>query len=196
MPTRLAASTARSKTKVRPAPRSPSHHSCTTPSLFIFGAYLTPDASHEEVEAIIWDEIEALISGGVDEDELARAKSVIQASTVYGRDGPYAIADQINEAIAMGDWSAYITLPEAIQEVPAKVLKEVAAKYFSERNSTTGWFIPRVVNTLTAQADSLPGPNYFRAPSIYGPLANEASAENPGGPPAADVGRGRSGGRP
>ena len=128
------------------------------PSLFIFGAYLTPDASHEEVEAIIWDEIEALISGGVDEDELARAKSVIQASTVYGRDGPYAIADQINEAIAMGDWSAYITLPEAIQEVPAKVLKEVAAKYFSERNSTTGWFIPRVVNTLTAQADSLPGP--------------------------------------
>lgn len=156
------------------------------PSLFIFGAYLTPDASHEEVEAIIWDEIEALISGGVDEDELARAKSVIQASTVYGRDGPYAIADQINEAIAMGDWSAYITLPEAIQEVPAKVLKEVAAKYFSERNSTTGWFIPRVVNTLTAQADSLPGPNYFRAPSIYGPLANEASAENPGGPPAAD----------
>jgi zinc protease len=145
------------------------------PGLFIFGAYLTPDASHEEVEAIIWDEIESLISGGVDKDELERAKSVIEASTVYGRDGPYAIADQINEAIAMGDWSAYLTLPEAIQAVPPEALREVAEKYFVERSSTTGWFVPKIVNTLSAQTRSLPGPHYFRDPALYGPLANEPS---------------------
>lgn len=149
------------------------------PGLFIFGAYLTPDATHKEVEAIILDEIESLISGGVDEDELARAKSVIQASTVYGRDGPYAIADQINEAIAMGDWSAYINLPEAIQAVSAETLQEVAAKYFVEKSSTTGWFVPEVVNTLTAQADSKPGPNYFRDPAIFGPHANAANTDAP-----------------
>lgn len=149
------------------------------PGLFIFGAYLTPDATHKEVEAIILDEIESLISGGVDEDELARAKSVIQASTVYGRDGPYAIADQINEAIAMGDWSAYINLPEAIQAVSAETLQEVAAKYFVEKSSTTGWFVPEVVNTLTAQADSKLGPNYFRDPAIFGPHANAANTDAP-----------------
>jgi zinc protease len=146
------------------------------PGLFIFGAYLTPDATHEEVEAIILDEIDSLIRGGVDADELARAKSVIKASTVYGRDGPYAIADQINDAIAMGDWSAYINLPEAIQSVPAEALQTVAAKYFIERSSTTGWFVPEVVNSLTAQSDTLPGPNYYRDPELYGPLANEDEA--------------------
>ncbi|MFT5836865.1 MAG: zinc protease [Candidatus Azotimanducaceae bacterium] len=147
------------------------------PGLFIFGAYLTPEATHEEVEAIILDEIETLISGGVNEDELARAKSVIKASTVYGRDGPYGIADQINEAIAMGDWSAYINLPQAIQSVTADDLKEVAAKYFVERSSTTGWFVPEIVNTLTAQIDALPAPNYYRDPAVFGQLANEAPAD-------------------
>lgn len=146
------------------------------PGLFIFGAYLTPDATHEEVEAIILDEIDSLISGGVDADELARAKSVIKANTVYGRDGPYAIADQINDAIAMGDWSAYINLPQAIQSVPAEALQEVAAKYFIERSSTTGWFVPEVVNSLTAQSQALSGPNYYRDPELYGPLANEDEA--------------------
>ena len=62
------------------------------PGLFIFGAYLTPEATHEEAEAIILKEIETLVSGGVDLDELARTKSVIQAGTFYGRDGTYGIA--------------------------------------------------------------------------------------------------------
>ena len=156
------------------------------PGLFIFGAYLTPDATHEEVEAIILDEIESLISGGVDKEELARAKSVIQANTVYGRDGPYAIADQINEAIAMGDWSAYVNLPEAIQSVPAEALQEVAAKYLIERSRTTGWFVPEVVNSYTAQVNAMPGPNYYRDPAIFGRLSNEATLGAPTGSPAKE----------
>ena len=140
------------------------------PGLFIFGAYLTPEATHEEAEAVILKEIETLISGGVDLDELARAKSVIQAGTFYGRDGTYGIADQINENIAMGDWSAYVNLPEAIQAVSADALKEVATKYFIERNCTTGWFVPEVLNTLSASLNAMPAPNYYRDPTIFGKL--------------------------
>jgi zinc protease len=157
------------------------------PSLFIFGAYLTPDASHKEVEAIIWDEINALISGGVDADELRRAKSVIEASTVYGRDGPFSIADQINDFIAMGDWSAYVELPQAIQAVSAETIQDIAAKYFKERSSTTGWFVPNVLNSLSAQSRVLPGPNYYRDPSIHGPLTNEAAPTAVNGAPAKSV---------
>jgi zinc protease len=145
------------------------------PGLFIFGAYLTPDATNEEVETIIHEEIDSLIRGGVNEDELARAKSVIKASTVYGRDGPYAIADQINDAIAMGDWSAYINLPKAIQSVSSEELQAVAAKYFVEDHSTTGWFVPEVVNKLTAQSSALPTANYYRDPAVFGELANQDS---------------------
>ena len=147
------------------------------PGLFIFGAFLTPEATHEEAEAIILKEIETLISGGVDLDELARAKSVIQAGTFYGRDGTYGIADQINENIAMGDWSAYVNLPEAIQAVSADALKAVATKYFVERNCTTGWFVPEVLNTLSASLDAMPAPNYYRDPAIFGELHNTENSD-------------------
>ena len=147
------------------------------PGLFIFGAYLTPEATHEEAEAVILKEIETLISGGVDLDELARAKSVIQAGTFYGRDGTYGIADQINENIAMGDWSAYVNLPEAIQAVSADALKEVATKYFIERNCTTGWFVPEVLNTLSASLNAMPAPNYYRDPTIFGKLHNTVGTD-------------------
>jgi zinc protease len=149
------------------------------PGLFIFGAYLTPDATHEEVETIILDEIETLINGGVSADELARAKSVIEASTFYDRDGPYRIADEINEAIAMGDWTAYVNLPQAIQSVSPEDLKKAAAEYFVADTSTTGWFIPEIVNTLTASRDSMPGPNFFRDPEIYETFSHEATNGTP-----------------
>lgn len=147
------------------------------PSLFILAAFLTPEATHEETEAIILDEIKKLIGGGVSEDELTRAKSVIQANTVYGRDGPYAIADQINEAIAMGDWSNYVNLPKAIQSVSADDIKRVAAQYFVRNNSTTGWFVPQKSSTVAQLTHSPHGPNYFRDPAVFGPIhyAREAS---------------------
>ena len=142
------------------------------PSLFILGAYLTAEATHQETEAIILNEIKKLIGGGVTADELARAKSVIQANTVYGRDGPYAIADQINEAIAMGDWTNYVNLPKAIQNVTAEEIKRVAAKYFVRNHSTTGWFVPQQSSTVAQLTHSAHGPHYFRDPAVFGPSHN------------------------
>ncbi len=145
------------------------------PGLFVFGAYLTPGATHEEVETIITEEINRLIGGGVTEDELKRAKSVIRASTVYGRDGPFAIANQINNAIAMGDWTSYINRPKAIEAVTAETIREVAARHFIESGRTTGWFVPQLKNTLAAKSFDFPGPNYYRDPKVYGMLQNEAA---------------------
>ncbi|MGJ8652723.1 MAG: M16 family metallopeptidase [Opitutaceae bacterium] len=158
------------------------------PCLFIFGAYLTPDATHEETEAIILDELAKLISGGVDIEELARAKSVIKASTVYGRDGSYSVASQINESIALGDWTTYITLPKAIQEVTPEEVQRVATKYFIQKNSTTGWFIPQKTQTAAITSSTPYGINYFRDPEVFGLLYNtdEATNTNVGGAAATE----------
>ena len=142
------------------------------PGLFIFGAFLTPDASHEEVESILWEEIETLINNGVDESELQRAKSVINASTIYGRDGSHAVANQINEAIAMGDWTGYINHPNAIQEVSAIELQSIAARYLIKKQSTTGWFVPNVINTLNAKTKTVLGPNFLNDQNIFNTLNN------------------------
>ena len=160
------------------------------PGLFIFGAYLTPEATHEEAEAILLEEIEALIGGGVTEDELRRAKSVIRASAAYRRDGPMAIASQINEAIAMGDWTSYVNRLTQIEAVTADDIREVASKYFKKSQSTTGWFLPQLKNTLAQGRRATPGPNYYRdptifGPSIFGPAQNDAPVDA-GPPPLVD----------
>lgn len=147
------------------------------PGLFIFGAYLTPAATHEEVETILKKEIEALISGGVTEAELKRAKSVVRANIVYGRDGPYAIADQINEAIAMGDWTSYVNRPKQIEAVTAEQIQAVAKRYFLEKTSTTGWFVPEIKNNLAMATNQLAGPNYFRDPELFGPQHNQPETD-------------------
>lgn len=138
------------------------------PGLFILGAYLTPEATHEEVETVLFEEIKRLIGGGVTDDELKRAKSVIQANLIYGRDGSYSIAGQINDAIAIGDWTSYVTWPEAIQAVTAEQIREVAARYLIDRNRTTGWFVPVVKNRIGAEADGPGGALYFRDPALFG----------------------------
>lgn len=142
------------------------------PGLFMLAAYLTPETGHEEVEAILNEEVERLISGGVTDEELKRAKSAIHAGIIYGRDGPHAIAGEINDAIASGDWKLFVDQPNEIQEVTKEQIQEVAAKYFKEKQQTTGWFVPEPKNTLARAKSNAFGPNYFRDPEVYGPHHN------------------------
>jgi len=136
------------------------------PGLFLLAAYLTADATHEETEEIIEDEIKKIIRNGVTEDELKQAKSVIRANVIYGRDGSYAIADQLNEAIAMGDWTKYITRPKEVQSVSTEDIRKIAAKYFTEHNRTIGWFVPKNQNNPVEINGSAAGPNYYHDPEI------------------------------
>ncbi|WP_269522469.1 M16 family metallopeptidase [Coraliomargarita parva] len=153
------------------------------PSLFVFCAYLTPDATHEETETIILEEIQNFIENGASEDELARAKSVVRASEIYGRDGPYAIADQLNDAIAMGDWTSYVNLPKAIEAVQVADLQAVAKKYFTARSSTTGWYVP---SSHKAMASLSPhrGLQYYREPGLELFEPHQAETDTDNTPPA------------
>ena len=113
------------------------------PSLHFTFIPLAPGASHEQVEKIAVDEIEKIKQHGVTATEVQAAIAKALADSAYQRDGSFAIAGKINEFIAAGDWTLYVTLDEALQKVtPADVLR-VANKYLNVDQSTTGWFIPQ-----------------------------------------------------
>jgi zinc protease len=113
------------------------------PSLHFTFIPLAPGASHEQVEKIAVDEIEKLKQHGVTATEVQAAIAKTLADSAYQRDGSFAIAGKINEFIAAGDWTLYVTLDEALQKVtPVEVLR-VANKYLNVDQSTTGWFIPQ-----------------------------------------------------
>ncbi|MBN1301207.1 MAG: insulinase family protein [Melioribacteraceae bacterium] len=152
------------------------------PNLFVSYAFLTPGATHEEAEQIILDVFEKIKSEGVTADEVNRAISQITAETAFDRDGSFSIANEINTAIAMGDWTFYVNYPDNIKKVTPEDVKRVVEQYFIEKNRTTGYFIPK----SSAQQASANGPsmrseyktfNYYRDPELT--TLNDHTGSNP-----------------
>ena len=111
--------------------------------MFITYTFLTPDTDHQTVEDIVLEEYKKIINGGVTKEEIARAKAQTRASVAFSRDGSYAVASALNEAIAIGDWTFYTTFMDHIEKVSTKDIQRVAKKYLVEEKSTTGWFVPK-----------------------------------------------------
>jgi zinc protease len=115
------------------------HHDLSLHTVY---AVLAPGATHAQVEKALLAEIAKIKADGVTEAEVARVKQQYIAADAYKRDGTGAIAGEINEWIAVGDWTLYVTFPLKVQQVTPADVQRVAKEYLKEDQSTTGWFIP------------------------------------------------------
>ena len=111
-------------------------------SLHTVYASLAPGAEHEQVEQALVAEIEKIKTDGVTPAEIERVKQQYIAADAYKRDGTAAVASELNEWIAVGDWTLYVTFPQKVQQVTAADVKRVAKQYINEDQGTTGWFVP------------------------------------------------------
>lgn len=116
--------------------------------LFISYTFLTPGTEPETVENIILEEYDKIKEHGVSDDEVKRCIAKVRAQTAFSRDGSYSVASNLNEAIALGDWTFYTTFLDRIETVTADDVHRVAVTYLNEDSSTTGYFVP-----LAEQAD-------------------------------------------
>ncbi len=156
------------------------------PFLLNIYARLAPGATHDQVEKALHAEIARLQSGGVSPEEVTRAINKETAATAYGRDGSFAIASQINEDIAVGDWTYYVTLPEKIKAVTPADVQRVAKAYLVDDQSTTGWFIPVPEGAETTTGSGPATRRPVRHPEYHHP---PAAAAGPGAsaPPATSA---------
>jgi zinc protease len=111
-------------------------------SLHTVYAALAPGATHMQAEKALLAEIDRIKTGGVTAAEVARVKQQFIAADAYKRDGTAGVAGEINEWIAVGDWTLYISFPQKVEQVTPADVQRVAKKYFEEDQSTTGWFVP------------------------------------------------------
>ncbi len=81
------------------------------------------------------------------EAEVGRVKQQYIAEDAYKRDGTAGVASELAEWIGVGDWTLYVTFPQAVQQVTAKDVQRVAKKYLAVDQSTTGWFVPVTATT-------------------------------------------------
>lgn len=111
-------------------------------SLFETYITLTPSTPHVKAEELLQKEYAKIISKGISSKELTAAKRSLRVSFSHRTDGPLAFLSAINEDLAVGDWSRFITLPKDIQQVAVKDIQRVAKKYLIDDQSTVGWFVP------------------------------------------------------
>ena len=109
--------------------------------LFITYLFISGNDTCEEIEKEVLEEYSIIQSEGIHENELLRAKSQIRAETAFSRDGSYAVASNLNEAIALGDWTFFTTYLDNIKKVTTKDVQRVAQTYLVEDQSTTGFFV-------------------------------------------------------
>lgn len=105
-------------------------------------ATLAPGATHEAVEQAILATLEDVRTHGVTPEEVATAVRQFRITFLSNRDGSAAVAGEINEWIAAGDWTLFVDFPEKIAAVTPADVQRVAQKYLEPDQSTTGWFIP------------------------------------------------------
>ena len=114
------------------------------PGIFFAIALLAPGITHEQVEKILLAEIDKVKSAGVTPEEVSRIIRQYRASQAFARDGTAAVVSELNEWIAVGDWTLYASYGDAVANVTPAEVQRVAQKYLNLDQSTTGWFVPVV----------------------------------------------------
>ncbi|MEL6614340.1 MAG: pitrilysin family protein [Bacteroidota bacterium] len=112
------------------------------PGLFLLYGALAADVTHEAVEAELKAVLEEVASGGVTEAELERARRQVIADEAYGRDGPHAIVAQLNEAIAVGDWTLFTQYRSRVEAVTPEAVQAAAQAIASDDRLTVGHYLP------------------------------------------------------
>lgn len=111
-----------------------------------FDISLTPERGVDmaKLEQSVDEEIVKIIQQGITEDELARAKTLLKAETLYARDGLASMARIMGWIRMAGQGTDYFNRwPELIDGVTPEQIQQAAAVLFLPEHSVTGWLMPQ-----------------------------------------------------
>ncbi len=107
------------------------------PGIFLFLAVCNPGVSAEEVEKVLWEQIERIKKEGVGEDELKKVKVNTRADFVYSMESSSSVADLFGAYLARGDIKPLLEYEENIEKLDTKRIEEVARRYLVKERSVT-----------------------------------------------------------
>lgn len=113
------------------------------PTQFVVSGSPTAGTSLEDLERRIDDELDAIIAGQATEEEVERAKTRLQADTIYLQDSLSTSAQVLGEAITIGLTVADVEeWPERIAAVTPQEVREAARLVLDKRRSVTAFLLP------------------------------------------------------
>ena len=114
------------------------------PSEFSLFVAMNADSEVAAVEAAVDAEIGRIVDGGVTEEELARAKRLMRADTIYAKDSLTEVARIFGAALSVGATVEDVqTWPDRIEAVTAEQVSAAAAEILEMNRSVTGVLLPK-----------------------------------------------------
>ncbi|MDP2876193.1 MAG: pitrilysin family protein [Holophaga sp.] len=102
-------------------------------SFFVIGAP-TPEKKNEDVEPMLYAEIEKIQKDGITDQELQKVKNQVLANSYRRLESNGGLAAQLAEAEGAGSYKDFLTRPEMLQKVTKDDVQRVAKKYFTPEN--------------------------------------------------------------
>ena len=113
------------------------------PYLYSVGATVSAGRTLAAVEDGMLDELDRLVSAGITERELEKARAQLRARFVFDMDGVTDIAHQLGYFETIGSWRDALTLGDRLAAVSLSEVNDVARAVFAPSNRTIGWFEPQ-----------------------------------------------------
>jgi zinc protease len=111
-------------------------------NLFTFAATLAPDVAHEQIEAVIWDEIGKVQSQGVTSNELKKAIKQTTAQFAYSSESVTSQAYWLGFSHVVASLEWLDSWQEKLSAVTSDDVQRVATQYFAPEKQTIGWYVP------------------------------------------------------
>jgi zinc protease len=109
---------------------------------FTISAQPQPGVSAEQLEKALLAEIEAIQKAPPAQDELDRARSQVEAAFVFAQDSMFYRGMLLGTYEIAGGWRQIDDFLPAIDKVTPEQVQEVARKYLTPQNRTTGVLVP------------------------------------------------------
>jgi zinc protease len=126
------------------------------PTLFEVGATLRPGVSPERVEAAVLDELKRLSEEPVGAGELEKLRKQARAQWVYMGDGVSQQAVLLGSTEIVADGGYLEQFLDRLMSVTPQAIQTAAARLFTDRNRTVGWYLPDAGSSAAAPARAVP----------------------------------------
>jgi zinc protease len=112
------------------------------PGLFTILVMMNASVGKEDVQRVVLDELHRMATEPVTSAEFKRALAGLEAQTRYSRDGSFATAALLNEAIAAGDWKLFTTFLEMASRQTPETIRQAVHDLVNPDRLTVGYFDP------------------------------------------------------
>jgi predicted Zn-dependent peptidase len=107
------------------------------PGVFMFLAICNPGVDAEEVEKLIWEEIENIKQGNIKQSELDKIKINTKSDFIFALESSSSVASLYGSYLARGDIEPLMSYEKKIEELKIDDMVDAAKKYLTKDTSTT-----------------------------------------------------------